>query len=35
VLTREASLVHGLTGEQRRRLGELLELLLGQVLTKV
>lgn len=35
VLTREASLVDGLTGQQRRQLGELLELLLGQVLRQV
>jgi DNA-binding MarR family transcriptional regulator len=35
VLTREASLVDGLTDEQRRHLGELLDLLLGQVRGKV
>lgn len=35
VLTREASLVDGLTGEQQSQLGELLELLLDQVLRKV
>jgi DNA-binding MarR family transcriptional regulator len=34
VLTREASLVDGLTDEQRRQLGELLDLLLSQVVGK-
>ncbi|HEX4222196.1 MAG TPA: MarR family transcriptional regulator [Pseudonocardiaceae bacterium] len=35
VLTREASLLDGLTDEQREHLTQLLELLLGQVLGKV
>ena len=35
VLTREASLVDGLTDEQQRQLGELLELLLDQVRRRV